>query len=252
MGMNDFTPGYSDEYLAHSKGPWKKHKYVSVVNGRYIYPHGSSVRGARAVSKGSAGVRYTTTSGGRAANRGSGRVMSNAEASRAARSGRASTRTDGNSNTVNNTGLRVRSDKQLTRAARKGYRKTKVANLKYDVSEAASKVAGAAKRTGAQLKNKAHSARYLAKAYGDKAHFAALDARKAAKKAKDKATAYGRKASYKAKRAARKAYSSAKLTTTSVAKRGKNAIQLLNAKYKGYQGKRRMQKIKKKVAKARK
>lgn len=29
---------HSDEELSHSSGPWKKHKYVKIVNGRYYYP----------------------------------------------------------------------------------------------------------------------------------------------------------------------------------------------------------------------
>lgn len=28
----------SNEELSHSSGPWKKHKYVKIVNGRYYYP----------------------------------------------------------------------------------------------------------------------------------------------------------------------------------------------------------------------
>ncbi len=33
----------SDDVLMHSRGPWKKHKYIKVVNGEYVYP-GDSVK----------------------------------------------------------------------------------------------------------------------------------------------------------------------------------------------------------------
>jgi hypothetical protein len=33
----------TDTYLAHSRGPWKRHKYIAVKNGRYIYNTHSGV-----------------------------------------------------------------------------------------------------------------------------------------------------------------------------------------------------------------
>ena len=35
------------DYIEHSAGPWKKHKYIAIRNGRYIYPEDITSRSSR-------------------------------------------------------------------------------------------------------------------------------------------------------------------------------------------------------------
>ena len=145
----------SDNYLAHSKGPWKKHKYSAVrigANGKKQYVYNDSKTGGYYVAgTGVKGVQRVKPSAGT----------------------------------------------KLTKAKRKV--QTTVRDAKYyggktarkassAAKSAAGAVAGTAKRVGAQAKNKAYATPYLAKAYKDKAGFAAKDAKKAVTNAVNKAT----------------------------------------------------------------
>lgn len=232
MGMNDFTPGYSDEYLAHSKGPWKKHKYISKVGNKYVYANktgsptfkGASPTGAHSpasLNRRSAAATVRKRSSYPIVKTPAPDVRKEADPNIVAANRRQNYYRKIDSQGTDPT-LKVRSDKKLSRRARRAGYKTRVANAKYTATKTA-------KRVGADLKNKAYGAKYLAKAYRTKAKLAVSDAKRTAKNYAGKA----------------------RLTAKNVTKRGKNAIRLLNVKYKGYVGKRRMQKIKKKVNKMR-
>lgn len=188
--------GYNEEYLAHSKGPWKKHKYTGVIQTssgkkRYVYP-----------GKGS-GERVTAT-----------RLSANGQRTHYTKNYQIND--DGSvSKRKKNTGYSVK-----TKAKRKV--QTTVRDVKYNGGKAASKakaavgraantaghkverakrmakvykniatwnIKDAAKKGGAAINNLMTKARHTAnrakrmtKVYADKAHFARLDAQSAAKK----------------------------------------------------------------------
>lgn len=244
MGMNDFTPGYSEEYLAHSKGPWKKHKYVSISNGKYIYPSGYTTRN-KPKQTGTVPVRYRTghARGGALPTRvGSSPVTTGSKLYRnpakpvlVGTNGSQVAKAQANTQNRLDVAKKDRAERSKKTARKNRYKHYGIV-AKNTVAGAASKVAGAAKRTGAQLKNKAHASKYLAKAYADKAHFAALDAKKVARKVKNKAATKGRKAYNSARR-------QVSLTANNIKKRGTYAIRSLNARYSGYKRKSALKKI---------
>lgn len=184
----------SEEYLAHSKGPWKKHKYIKKVGNRYYYA------GSKGYYKGLAttdDANYTDAQK-RAAKRINARNAQKKSLKRASRKQR-----------LKNVGVSARltaqkAGRSATNAINKAtgttasQRRAKVRVAKYNVNKAVNsgmaainklfgKAKSTAKRVGAQAKNKAYAAPYLAKAYKDKAKFAVSDAKKAAKKVKNTA-----------------------------------------------------------------
>lgn len=184
----------SEEYLAHSKGPWKKHKYVKKVGNKYYYAGSKGYYKALATTD---DANYTDAQK-RAAKKVNTRNANKANLKRASRKQR-----------LKNVGVSARLTGQKAGAAATNainkatgttasQRRAKVRVAKYNVNKAVNsgmaainklfgKAKGAAKRVGAQAKNKAYAAPYLAKAYKDKAKFAVSDAKKAAKKVKNTA-----------------------------------------------------------------
>ncbi len=184
----------SEEYLAHSKGPWKKHKYIKKVGNKYYYA------GSKGYYKGVAttdDANYTDAQK-RAAKRINARNAQKKSLKTASRKQR-----------VKNVGVSARltaqkAGRSATNAINKvtgttaPQRRAKVRVAKYNVNKAVNsgmaainklfgKAKSTAKKIGAQAKNKAYAAPYLAKAYKDKAKFAVSDAKKAAKKVKNTA-----------------------------------------------------------------
>ena len=191
----------SDNYLAHSKGPWKKHKYIKKVGNRYYYAGSKGYYKALATTD---DANYTDAQK-KAAKKVNARNANKANLKRASRKQR-----------VKNVGVSARltaqkagraasnAGKAVAGAAKKAayyapYRAKAYGDIaKINVNSAKKKGMAAinklfgkakstAKRVGAQAKNKAYAAPYLAKAYKDKAKFAISDAKKAAKKVKNKA-----------------------------------------------------------------
>ena len=173
----------SEEYLAHSKGPWKKHKYIKKVGNKYYYA------GSKGYYKGLAttdDANYTDAQK-RAAKRINARNAQKKSLKTASRKQR-----------VKNAGAAATNAINKATGTTASQRRAKVRVAKYNVNKAVNsgmaainklfgKAKGAAKRVGAQAKNKAYAAPYLAKAYKDKAKFAVSDAKKAAKKVKNTA-----------------------------------------------------------------
>ena len=173
----------SEEYLAHSKGPWKKHKYIKKVGNKYYYA------GSKGYYKGLAttdDANYTDAQK-RAAKRINARNAQKKSLKTASRKQR-----------VKNAGAAATNAINKATGTTASQRRAKVRVAKYNVNKAVNsgmaainklfgKAKGAAKRVGAQAKNKAYAAPYLAKAYKDKAKFAVSDAKQAAKKVKNTA-----------------------------------------------------------------
>ncbi len=200
MGQND--------YLAHSKGPWKKHKYIKKVGNKYYYAGSKGYYRALATTNDDS----YSDSEKKAARRINARNANEANLKRASRKQR-----------VKNVGVSARLNAQKAGKA---------------ASEVASKVSGAAKRTGANAKNKAYSSKYLVKAYGDKAGFAAKDAKRAVGKALNSKTgkAIRRKGESVYKNAVQKssrAARNARRSVSAAASYGKSAISKLFTNAKG-------------------
>ena len=155
----------SEEYLAHSKGPWKKHKYIKKVGNKYYYKSGTGL-----ISDNTKDAYWDTR------NRVENELRDAKSKAKA-----------GVTNAINKaTGTTA------------SQRRAKVRVAKYNVNKAVNsgmaainklfgKAKSTAKRVGAQAKNKAYATPYLANAYKDKAKFAVSDAKKAAKKVKNTA-----------------------------------------------------------------
>ena len=192
----------SEEYLAHSKGPWKKHKYIKKVGNKYYYKSGTGLisdntkdaywdtrnrvenelRDAKSKAKAGVTNAINKATGTTASQRRAKVRVAKRSASKALnRAGRSAT------NAINKaTGTTA------------SQRRAKVRVAKYNVNKAVNsgmaainklfgKAKSTAKRVGAQAKNKAYATPYLANAYKDKAKFAVSDAKKAAKKVKNTA-----------------------------------------------------------------
>lgn len=218
MGRND----YNEEYLAHSKGPWKKHKYIKKVGNRYYYAGSKGYYKALATSD---DANYTDSQ------------------KRAAKKVNAR-----NANKAN-----------LKRASRKQRMKNIGVSARLNVQKAVRTGSAAIDNLMKKAKNSAKRAGRMAKVYGDKAHFARLDAQKAASKAatnvKNKAKrasrmakVYSDKAHFArldAQKAVKKGYTKAKTTA-------ERKVALAKGKVRDAQTKRNMNKIRKNVAKAKK
>ena len=179
MGRND----YNEEYLAHSKGPWKKHKYIKKVGNRYYYS------GSKGYLKAKANDPLSTNTEKKAARKALATRATNESVKRAGRKQR-----------VKNVGVRARLEGQKVARSAKATAKRVGADVKNKVYAApyaakayrdkarfAKKDITKAVKTGASaiarlVRNSTKRAGRMAKVYGDKAHFARLDAQKAAKK----------------------------------------------------------------------
>lgn len=171
---NDYEPNY----LAHSKGPWKNHIYTAkkFINGKWRYIYGAA---SNTMSKAKAKAKRT---GANLKNKVyAAPYLAKAYKTKARFAVKdAAKATERAINKVTGT----------TKSQRRAKVRVAKRNINNAINRGVNAINKMAKRTGANLKNKAYAAPYLAKAYKDKAGFAVKDAKKAINK---KVTSYKNK-----------------------------------------------------------
>lgn len=235
MGRNDY-----DQYLAHSKGPWKKHKYIKKVGNRYYYAGSKGYYKALATTD----DPNVSASQKKAAQKINAKRATSESLKRAARKNKVNNVKKSASDAVSSTAKNVKGRARLVKAnaSAAGIKTKQAAKKTYrNASASAAKLATNTKGRARLLKANASAAGIKAKqatkkAYRNAAANASSAASKLAKNSKGRArllkanaSATAIKAKQASKRNARKALASVSAAT----KYGKSAISKLLTNAKG-------------------